>query len=197
MWIKNPEQPLRHYSNSEHHIYFLLIFHPFFLISEDKKRVFLKSMYLCLAVLKTIVEPIHLHPFHSCRFLMRKLMGYMLKYCRNHDQFLVCVILCRGKQKTPNVLQMLMFRLTMVIHRTVATDMERILTMIRKRMYGRHDTCWNTRTMSSHHLFPIIPTSIISDKSPYLQFISPYYMFPPFIFIITYIACVLVPLVVP
>jgi hypothetical protein len=29
-------------------------------------------------------------------------MGYMLKYRRNHNLFLICVISSRGKQKTPN-----------------------------------------------------------------------------------------------
>jgi hypothetical protein len=29
-------------------------------------------------------------------------MGYMVKYCRNHNLFLIYVISSRGKQKTPN-----------------------------------------------------------------------------------------------
>jgi hypothetical protein len=50
------------------------------------KKVFSKSGYICLVVLKTIdiakvsSKPILLHPSNPCRFLVGKLMGYMLKY---------------------------------------------------------------------------------------------------------------------
>jgi hypothetical protein len=62
----------------------------------------------CLVVLKTIAiaklstKPILLHPSNPCRFVMGKLMGYMVKYCRKHNLFLICVISSRGKHKTLN-----------------------------------------------------------------------------------------------
>jgi len=60
----------------------------------------------CLAVFKvnTIAnsssKPILSHPLNPCMFLMGKLMGYMLKYYRNNNLFLVCVISSRGTQKS-------------------------------------------------------------------------------------------------
>jgi hypothetical protein len=87
------------------------IFHHFSSFFSDFMRTrkrFFKSVYLCLVVLKTIViaklssKPILLQPSNPCRFLMGKLMGYMLKYCRNHNIFLICFISSRGRQKTPN-----------------------------------------------------------------------------------------------
>jgi len=60
----------------------------------------------CLAVFKlnTIAnsssKPILSHPSNPCMFLMGKLMGYMLKYYRNNNLFLVCVISSRGIPKS-------------------------------------------------------------------------------------------------
>jgi hypothetical protein len=51
------------------------------------------------AIAKLSSKPILLHPSNPYRFLRRKLMGYILKYYRNHNLFLVCVISSRGKQK--------------------------------------------------------------------------------------------------
>jgi hypothetical protein len=62
----------------------------------------------CLAVFKTNAiaklssKPILLHPSNPSRFLWGKLMGDILKYYRDHNLFLVCVISSRGKQETPN-----------------------------------------------------------------------------------------------
>jgi len=60
----------------------------------------------CLAVFKLNViansssKPILSHPSNPCMFLMGKLMGYMLKYYRNNNLFLVCVISSREPQKS-------------------------------------------------------------------------------------------------
>jgi len=45
-------------------------------------------------------KPIHSHSLNPCMFLMGKLIGYMLKYYRNHNLFWVHVISSRGRQKT-------------------------------------------------------------------------------------------------
>jgi len=60
----------------------------------------------CLAVFKLNMianlssKPILSHPLNPCMFLMGKLMGYMLKYYRNNNLSLVCVISSRGMQKS-------------------------------------------------------------------------------------------------
>jgi len=58
-----------------------------------------------LAMLKTNAvgnsssKPILFHPSNPRMSLIGKLMGYMLKYYKNNDLFLVCVISMRGRQK--------------------------------------------------------------------------------------------------
>jgi len=44
-------------------------------------------------------KPILFHPSNPWMFLIGKLMGYMLKYYKNNNLFLVCVISTRGRQK--------------------------------------------------------------------------------------------------
>jgi hypothetical protein len=61
---------------------------------------------LCLAVFKANMianlssKAILSHPSNPFMFLMGKLMGYMLKYSRNNNLFLFCVISSRGRQKS-------------------------------------------------------------------------------------------------